>query len=408
MTILSIGRTSYDITCPVEEYPVEGTKYLLNEKIESGGGSAANIAYLLGKWGETSYFAGVIGSDDYGTKIKKEFEQAMVKTEFIETSYEVGTPLSIILVNKKNGSRTRFDVVGATQPQLKKYEYGINPDVIVSDGKEYSATINALNKYPSAISIVDAGRVDRDLLELCKYVKYIVCSKGFAETVSGYKIDYNNSGTLVNVYKKLKDKYPNNEIIVTLENMGAMYTYNGEIKVMPSIKVEQVDPSCSGDIFHGVFAYCLANHFDLEKAITYSNIAAGLSVTKIGGRTSIPTIKEVINYYNQKFNIQAPVEEKKVEEVKPQENVLPDIPNASNFTINTPVTNNVSDIGASFFGGSPNTNTSNGNNTLNNQSGNVATQNVNVTPNVVPNVGSPVITPQVNGVPGVNTNNVQQ
>ena len=79
MTILSIGRTSYDITCPVEEYPVEGTKYLLNEKIESGGGSAANIAYLLGKWGETSYFAGVIGSDDYGNKIKKDLEQALRK-----------------------------------------------------------------------------------------------------------------------------------------------------------------------------------------------------------------------------------------------------------------------------------------------------------------------------------------
>ena len=100
MTILSIGRTSYDITCPVEEYPVEGNKYLLNEKIESGGGTAANIAYLLGKWGETSYFAGVIGSDDYGTKIKKDLEQALVHTEYIETAYEVETPLSIILVNK--------------------------------------------------------------------------------------------------------------------------------------------------------------------------------------------------------------------------------------------------------------------------------------------------------------------
>jgi len=351
MTILSIGRTSYDITCPVEEYPVEGTKYLLNEKIESGGGTAANVAYLLGKWGEISYFAGVIGSDDYGTKIKKDLEQVMVRTDLMEVSYDVGTPLSIILVNKKQSTRTRFDVVGESQPNLKKYEYTITPDVIFSDGKEYNATINALNKFPNAISIVDAGRVTRDLLELCKFVKYIVCSKGFAEAVSGLKIDYNNSSSLVNVYRKLKQRYPNNEIIVTLENMGAMYPINGEIRVMPGIKTDVVDPSAAGDIFHGAFAYCLANNFDIEKAVTYSNIAAGLSVGKMGGRTSIPTIKEVISYYNQKFQKDAPVvEEKPKEVVENKEEVLPDIPDAATFKIPDPNAT-VADLGSSFFGG---------------------------------------------------------
>lgn len=333
MTILSIGRTSYDITCPVEEYPIEGTKYHLSEKIEAGGGTASNVAYLLGRWGETSYFAGVTGSDDYGSKIKKELEQAMVKTELMEVSYEVGTPLSIILVNKKNGTRTKFDVVGQTQPQLKKYEYTIVPEVIFSDGKEYAATINALNRFPNAISIVDAGRVDRDLLELCKFVKYIVCSKGFAETVSGLKIDFNNSVSLVNVYKKLKSRYPNNEIIITLENMGALYTLNGEIKIMPGIKTKVVDPSGAGDIFHGAFVYCIANGFDIEKTITYSNIAAGLSIGKMGGRTSIPSIKEVINYYNSKFKVEEPKEEKKEKEEKTTEVKLPPIPKPESIHI---------------------------------------------------------------------------
>ncbi len=334
MTILSIGAASYDITCPVDEYPVEGTKYFLSDKIESGGGTAANVAYLLGRWGEISYFAGVVGSDDYGTKIKKELDQATVKTEFIENSYEVGTPVSIILVNKKKGTRTRFEIVGTTQPQLKKYEYNITPDVIFSDAKEYAATINALNKFPNAISIVDAGRVNKDLLELCKYVKYIVCSKGFAETVSGLKIDYNNSATLVNVYKKLKDKYPNNEIVVTLEEMGALYSVNGEIRIMPGIKTEVVDPSCSGDIFHGAFAYCLANGFDMEKTITYSNIAAGLSVSKIGGKSSIPSLKEVINYYNKKFSPTPVADEAPEEKIEEKvENALPAIPDAATFKI---------------------------------------------------------------------------
>lgn len=332
MTILSIGRSSYNITCPVDEYPVEGTKYLLNEKIECGGGTAANVSFLLGRWGESVYLASVAGSDDYGSKLRKELEQATVRTELMETSYETGTPLSITLVNKKKGSRTKFDVVAQNHPLLKKYDYPITPNVIFSDGKEYAATINALNKYPNAVSIVDAGRVSKDLLELCKFVKYIICSKSFAENVSGLKIDYNNSASLVNVYKKLKQRYPNNNVIVTLGEMGAMYTVEGEIRIMPGIKATVVDPSGSGDIFNGAFVYCIANNFDVEKSVTYANIAAGLSVGKMGARTSIPTIKEVIAYYNAKFRVEGQEEEIQVRKDEPEVR-LPEIPNAATFRI---------------------------------------------------------------------------
>ena len=38
------------------------------------------------------------------------------------------------------------------------------------------------------------------------YIKYIVCSKGFAETVTGMKFDYNNPSTLVAIYNKLQNK----------------------------------------------------------------------------------------------------------------------------------------------------------------------------------------------------------
>lgn len=332
MTILSIGKCSYDITCSFDGYPLEGKKYLLNEKIESGGGSAANVSYLLGIWGETSYFSGVIGSDDYGTKLKKELEQATVKTELMEISYEVGTSLSLTLVNKKTSSRTKLDIVDNMLPVLKKYEYSLNPDVVFVDGREYAASINAFNKFPNAKSIVDADRTDRDLLELCKFVKYIICSQSFAERVSGTKVDFNNSVSLVEVYKRLKERYPNAEVVVTLKNMGALYCLNGEIKIMPGIKTNMIDPSGAGDIFNGAFSYGIANNFDLEKAVTYANIAAGLSVSRLGGRTSIPTLKEVVSYYNQKFNIEEAVEETNQKEVKPEDD-LPDIPDAATFKI---------------------------------------------------------------------------
>ena len=86
MKILCIGHSSWDMTVPVDDYPIENTKYRFSEKYSAGGGPASNAAYLLGKWGIETVIATTIGSDDFGTKIKKEFQDIKVNTEYIETN----------------------------------------------------------------------------------------------------------------------------------------------------------------------------------------------------------------------------------------------------------------------------------------------------------------------------------
>ena len=302
MKVLCIGHSSWDITVPVDDYPTENTKYRYSEKYAAGGGPASNAAYLLGKWGVDTVIATSIGSDDFGTKIKKEFQEVNVATEYIETSYEKDTSFSFILVNKKNGSRTVFNVA-TEHPPLKKLNYEFTPDIIFIDGHDYGASQNALSKYPHAITVIDAGRVTQELLELCKYTRYIVCSKGFAETVTNLKFDFNNPQSLVNVYTKLQNKYPNANIVVTLEEHGALYQVDNQIKIMPGLKCNAVDTTGAGDIFHGAFVYGLANNFDMEKIITLANIAGGLSVQKMGSRLSVPNLSEVLDYYTQKMGM---------------------------------------------------------------------------------------------------------
>lgn len=323
MKVLVIGHSSYDISCPVDEYPVENTKYRLSESITCGGGPAGNAAYLLGKWGIETYYAGVVGADDFGTKIKKEFDSVGVHTDYLETNYEKPTSMSFIMINKKNGSRTLFNIANE-RAGMKKTDFTVDPDVILIDGHEYNGSLAALNKYPNAISIIDAGRITPELKELCKSCKYIVSSKGFAETMSGMKFDFSNPNTLVQIYTSLKNKYPKSEIVVTLEDKGALYAVNNEIKIMPGIKVTPTDTTGAGDIFHGAFTYAIAKGFDIEKCVRFANITAGLSVQKIGARLSIPSITEVNNYYNEKFP------------QNPVDNVAPSV-QGPNVNVNQPV-----------------------------------------------------------------------
>ena len=41
--------------------------------------------------------------------------------------------------------------------------------------------------------------------------------------------------------------------------------------------------------------------YDIEKTVTFANIASGLSVVKIGGRSSIPEYDEIMKYFLQKY-----------------------------------------------------------------------------------------------------------
>lgn len=303
MIALSIGKTNFDVTVPVETYPQENTKITVPEKIESSGGGAFNVAYLLGKWNVETYFAGVVGYDDYGTTIKKDLEGLGVHTTFLETNYEKKTATTFIINNKATTSRTQIRI----EPEvyhMKKYEYDFMAGVIYSDGYEYSATMAAVNKYPNVPVILGAGLNYGDYKEivaLAKFAKYIIFSLEFAESITKMKVNVEDPNSLLTMYKALKDNFINNEVIVTLKSSGVLYAINDNVQYMPTIQVQEVDRTGAGDVFDGAFTYAISKGYDLEKCMRIANIAAGLSTTKVGAKTSIPILSDVINYYESKF-----------------------------------------------------------------------------------------------------------
>ncbi len=303
MIALSIGKSTYDTTVPVEQYPIENSKNLIKEKLESSGGSGSNVAYLLGKWNTESYFAGVVGYDDFGSFIKKDLESVSVHTNFLEVNYERKTTTTFIIANKATTSRTQL-MIEPEVYHLKKYDYDIVPDLIYSDGYEYSATMSALNKFPNAISVLGAGlnyADPKEVVSLAKEFKYVVFSLEFACQTTRMRVDVNNPTHLLNLYKELHEKFPKNEVIVTLQNQGALFSINGEVKIMQTLPVNEVDRSGAGDVFDGALLYALGKGYSLEVAVRLANIAAALSTTKMGAKTSIPLLSDVISQYEMKF-----------------------------------------------------------------------------------------------------------
>ena len=295
MNILCIGHAAYDTTVPVLDFPVENTKNRVPERLGNGGGPANNAAYLLGKWGMNTYFAGIVGDDQDGRKIEEELKQVGVNTKYLEFNKEHTTTSSFIIANQKNGSRT---IMTYRPSHMAMTDVSVTEDidVILVDGQEYEFSKKMLEQYPNAISIIDAGRPVEEVIDLCHKVNYVVCSKEFAETVANTKIEMDHFETLTQILETLEQLF-HTTIVITLEANGCLYRESGVVKIMPSLEVTPVDSTGAGDIFHGAFTYAISNHYSFEDSLRIACIAGAISVTRLGSRRSMPEKEEMKKYF---------------------------------------------------------------------------------------------------------------
>lgn len=290
--VLCIGHAAYDITLPMDSFPKENKKVRITEGVECGGGAAANAAYLLAKWGMNVSFAGVVGNDLYGEKIKDEFLQVGCNTTYIETSTKFRTTVSYILANSSNGSRT---IIVKRSKNLDEFSGSVTlkPDVILVDGEELELSKKVLKENKEALSVLDAGNLKQSIVELGHLVTYLVCSEDFANEYTGSVIDTSRTKSIIPIYEKLVQDFKTN-VVITLGSKGSFSKIDGKYVLIPSLKVKALDSTAAGDIFHGAFTYFISNGYSLIDTIRLSNITGALSVTKVGGKNSMPDLEEVL------------------------------------------------------------------------------------------------------------------
>ena len=289
--IICVGMSAFDVTLPVNSYPIENTKNRIGDsRLRNGGGATNNASFLLGKWHNDVTFISTVGNDYEGLFLEKEMQSVGVKTLFSKIN-NVPTTTSYIVTNLSNSSRT----IITNKSELLKHdkEEHVTGDYILVDGNDCGVALNIFNENKDAVKIIDAGRVNDNILKLSQYCDYIVASNDFAREYSKIDFNYEDKESLKRVYDFIQKDYKG-LLIITLESYGCMVKLNNEFYFIPSIKVNSVDTNGAGDIYHGAFVHFLANGYDLLRVLRLSNITGALSTRVLGTRGAIPDISEVL------------------------------------------------------------------------------------------------------------------
>jgi sugar/nucleoside kinase (ribokinase family) len=304
--VLCVGHACYDIIFPVQDFPQENFKYTVPATQESPGGPACNGASLLGKWGVSCSLAALMGDDIYAELIIRGMTGWGVDTSLVQKQAGRVTPLSCIIANGGNGSRTIINRRN-TQARLALTEedfrrrFPAPPEILLFDGHEPEASFAAMRAFPGARTILDAGSLREGTDALSRKVDYCIVSEIFARQSAGFTGNGESQAAALGELSRRGARH----VAITLGEQGGCYLdaepsspARVQFRRYAPYPAKAIDSTAAGDIFHGAFAYAVLKSYNFSAALEFSAVAAGLSVERRGGRSSIPGLEEVLSRTN--------------------------------------------------------------------------------------------------------------
>jgi sugar/nucleoside kinase (ribokinase family) len=138
---------------------------------------------------------------------------------------------------------------------------------------------------------VDLDKVEPPTPELIKEIDFILTSSRFPTLFTGIS---DQSKALLEL-----QTYTSGFLCATLGHEGSIASVNGELLHVKGFRVNAVDTTGAGDVFHGGFIYGLLQNWEVGEILRFANAVAALKCRDLGGRKGIPTLEETVKFLNR-------------------------------------------------------------------------------------------------------------
>ena len=284
--ILGFGAVAVDDLFYLDAFPEPGSKVQVREERREGGGLVGTALVAAARLGAAAAYAGVMGDDELSTYSLAELARAGVDCSLVQRRPDARPFHAVILVDRATGGRTilssRAGVV-SPPPALASADLIAACHVLLVDHTVASFALAAipLARRLGVPVVADLERVTPEVLALLPLVDHLVVGERFAAQVTGEAAPAEMVRGLLIPGRAA--------VVVTAGERGCWYADpGGEVRHQPALRVEVVDTTGCGDVFHGAYATMLARGEAVARAVAVATVAAGLKATQPGGRSGIP------------------------------------------------------------------------------------------------------------------------
>jgi len=265
-------------------------------------GGAGNVINNLATLNANVEVMSVIGDDGNAIELNKMLETINVNT-------------SNLVVQKGRNTSKKSRII-ASQQQVVRYDKESTEDISLGAQtqieKMFKASIEdydvvLLSDYGKGVlttaltrTVIDvaneAGKkvlVDPKGEDYTKYSGSYLLTPNKKEAIEASKVEIKDEETLFEAISKLKDECNLEVSLVTLSEDG-IAIYDEVLRKHPTVAREVYDVTGAGDTVIASLGFSLACGYDIDKAVKFANLAAGVVVGKIGSATA--TLNEIIEY----------------------------------------------------------------------------------------------------------------
>ncbi len=290
--ILVIGSSNTDMVIKTEHLPAPGETILGGNFFMNAGGKGANQAVAAARLNGDVTFIAKVGNDVFGKEAIELFNKENINTDFVFIDDKNPSGVALITVDEKgenciavaqgaNGNLLLDDVL-TLEHVLKQADIILVQLEIPIKTIEYAATIAKQNNKTFILNPAPACALSDELLSK---ISIITPNEKEASMLSGIEVrDINSAKQAANVLSAKGIK----TVIITLGEEGALLYANNQFNLISTNKVNAVDTTAAGDVFNGALAVALSEKKSIEEAVRFANIAASISVTRLGAQASAP------------------------------------------------------------------------------------------------------------------------
>jgi ribokinase len=289
MKILNFGSLNYDYVYSLHHIVKPG-ETISSVKVETFcGGKGLNQSIALTKAGVKVYHAGMIGEDGEG--LLQLCEENGIDHRFIR-KMEGKSGHTIIQVDEE-GQNCIILSAGSNGKNTEEHIDEVLSGFSEGDMLLLQNEINLINiiiekAYEKKMKIILNPSPFNRLLEQSDLRKISIF---IMNEIEGCQIT--GESRPERILERMKENYPDSEVILTLGEAGVMYSGKGVTYSHECIRVKAVDTTAAGDTFTGYYIGAIQLGMTVEQALHRASVAASITVTRMGAADSIPCKAEV-------------------------------------------------------------------------------------------------------------------
>jgi fructokinase len=309
--VVGIGSCAVDFFAIVPRLLGPGEKINATRMETHAGGVTANMLTQVARLGTGTGWLGLIGDDENGRTIQREFAADGMDMTGVETVRGERSAMTWIAVNPEGERsvvmfpnvtgklsilhvRNRFagHIKNARHFHTETSQLPIAPlKEAMRMAKEAGVRVFMdMDVTPRFFAQMNLGRQD-ELCDALKLVDVLKPCKAAAREMTGIT-DYSRmADQLLNLGPKI--------VAVTQGEDGCLIASRERKVQVPAFRVNVVDTTGAGDAFMGGLSYSLLQGWDLERSGVFANACAALCCTRVGAR-AMSKLDEVNSFLKSK------------------------------------------------------------------------------------------------------------